>query len=71
MNTLEKIKRSWWVLFPFTVAFPGFGFIYIGMKSSNNNWILEGITYELPFFFYILASAAFPSKAYGSACKNR
>lgn len=59
MDTFEKIKKSWWVLFPLTIVLPGFGFIYIGMKSSNKNWILEGITYELPFFFYILASTVF------------
>ncbi|MDO5859648.1 hypothetical protein [Methanobrevibacter sp.] len=61
MDTFDKIKKSWWVLFPFTIAFPGFGFIYIGVKSSNKNWMLEGITYELPFFLYVVASSAFPS----------
>lgn len=42
------------------MIFPGFGFIYIGLKSSNRNWILEGVTYELPFFFYLLAAMVFP-----------
>jgi hypothetical protein len=59
METSEKIKKSWWVIFPFTFLFPGLGFIYIGLKASNRNWILEGITYELPWFFYFLASAKF------------
>ena len=47
MNTTDKIKKSWWVLFPFTFIFPGVGFIYIGMKFDNKKWILEGITYEV------------------------
>ena len=63
MDTFEKIKRSWWVLFPFTLFLPGFGFIYIGLKSENRNWILEGITYELPFFFYLLTSAIYSFQA--------
>ena len=62
MNTFEKIKESWWVLFPFTLIFPGFGFVYIGLKASNKNWIIEGITYEMPWLFYFIASAIFPSK---------
>lgn len=62
METFEKIKKSWWVIFPFTLFLPGLGFIYIGMKSSNRNWIIEGITYQLPFFFYLLASAIYPSE---------
>lgn len=59
MDAFEKIKRSWWVIFPFTLFLPGLGFVYIGLKSDNKKWILEGITYELPTFFYILASAVY------------
>ena len=62
MNTFEKIKKSWWVLFPFTFLFPGVGFIYIGIKASNRNWIIEGITYQMPWVFYLIASAMFSSK---------
>ena len=62
MDTVDKIKKSWWVIFPFTFLFPGVGFIYIGLKASNRNWILEGITYELPWFFYIMASFKFSSQ---------
>ena len=61
MNTTDKIKKSWWVLFPFTFIFPGVGFIYIGMKFDNKKWILEGITYEVPWFFYLLSSSIYPS----------
>lgn len=59
MDTFEKITRSWWVAFPLTLFLPGLGFIYIGLKSDNRKWILEGITYELPTFFYFLASAVY------------
>lgn len=62
MNAFDKIKRSWWVIFPFTQIFSGVGFIYMGLKSSNRNWILEGVTYELPLFLFILASAIYPSR---------
>ena len=63
MNTAEKIKRSWWVIFPFTIFLPGFGFIYIGLKSQNKNWVLEGITYQLPVFFYFAFSSIFSFNA--------
>ncbi len=63
MNAFEKIKKSWWVIFPFTFLLPGVGFIYIGMKFNNKNWILEGITYELPWFFYLVASAIYSSSS--------
>ena len=59
MDTFDKIKKSWWVLFPFTFLFPGVGFIYIGLKSSNKNWIIEGIAYQMPWLFYYIASAMF------------
>lgn len=63
MDTFEKIKKSWWVLFPFTLFLPGLGFIYIGLKSDNKNWVLEGITYQLPLFFYLIASAIYSVEA--------
>lgn len=49
MNAFEKIKRSWWVILSFIVFFNGLGFIYIGFKNNNKNWVLEGIMYELPW----------------------
>ena len=52
MNTIEKIKRSWWVILSFIFFLNGFGFIYIGAKHNNRYWILEGVMYELPWFVY-------------------
>ncbi|MBQ6100167.1 MAG: hypothetical protein IJL02_09965 [Methanobrevibacter sp.] len=57
MNTLEKIKNSWWVILSFIMFLNGFGFIYIGTKHYNKNWILEGIIYELPWFIYFVIYA--------------
>lgn len=61
MNTLEKIKRSWWVIFSVILFLNGFGFIYIGFKHNNKNWVLEGLTYEFPWFFYFIAFAIYES----------
>lgn len=57
MSILEKIKRSWWVILSFIMFLNGFGFIYIGLKHNNKNWVLEGITYEIPWFFYFIVFA--------------
>lgn len=54
MNILEKITKSWWIILSFILFLNGFGFIYIGLKHNNKNWLLEGIMYELPWFFYII-----------------
>ena len=49
MNAVEKIKRSWWVLISFIPMLNGLGFVYTGFKNKNQNWILEGVMYELPW----------------------
>ena len=54
MNVFEKIKRSWWVILSFIAFLNGTGFIYIGAKHNNKNWILEGIAYEIPWFLYFV-----------------
>lgn len=59
MNILEKIGKSLWVILSFIIFLNGFGFIYIGFKHDNRNWILEGITYEIPWFFYFIVYASF------------
>lgn len=59
MNILEKIKNSWWVILSIIIFLNGFGFIYIGFKHNNKNWILEGITYEFPWFFYFIIFAIY------------
>lgn len=54
MNALEKIKRSWWVIFSVLILFNGLGFIYIGSIHNNKNWVLEGVIYEIPWVFGII-----------------
>ena len=57
MNILEKIKSSWWVVLSFIIFLNGLGFLYIGFRHNNRNWILEGITYEFPWVFYFIVFA--------------
>ena len=57
MNALEKIKRSWWVIFSAIILFNGLGFVYIGAVHNNRNWILEGVAYEIPWVFGIVFSS--------------
>ena len=57
MNTFDKIKKSWWVLFSFIPFLNGFGFIYIGLRHNNKNWLFEGVMYELPWIFYFIIYA--------------
>lgn len=55
MNAFDKIKKSLWVIFSIIMYINGVGFIYIGTKYNNKNWILEGVLYELPWFIYLIA----------------
>ena len=54
MNLTETIKNSWWILLSFIFILNGLGFLYIGFKHNNRNWILEGIIYEVPWIFYFI-----------------
>ncbi len=56
MNALDKIKRSWWVIFSPIILLNGLGFIFIGAIHDNKNWILEGVIYEIPWVFGIIFS---------------
>ena len=67
MNLAEKIKNSWWVILSFILFLNGLGFIYIGFKHNNRNWILEGITYEFPWFFYFIVYGIYGLSAPTSA----
>lgn len=59
MNLTEKIKNSWWVVLSFIPIINGLGFLYIGFRHDNKNWVLEGITYEFPWFFYFIVFAMY------------
>ena len=51
MNLSEKIVRSWWVIISLISFLNGFGFVYIGFRTKNLNWVLEGLIYEIPWIF--------------------
>ena len=51
MTTAEKILKSWWAIFSAILFLNGLGFIYIGIRNNNRNWIIEGIIYEIPWVF--------------------
>ena len=59
MNFIVKIVKSWWVILSFIMFLNGIGFIYIGTKHSNHNWIIEGIIYEIPWFFFAIFLAIY------------
>ena len=59
MGILEKIKRSWWVILSFITMLNGFGLVYIGLRHNNRNWVLEGVTYEIVWFFYFVIFAMY------------
>ena len=54
MNVIEKLKRSWWIIFSFIMTINGFGFLYIGFRNNNKNWVIEGIIYEIPWVFSLI-----------------
>lgn len=56
METFKKIINSWWVIFSAIILLNGFGFIYIGFRNNNKNWVIEGILYEIPWIFGIVFS---------------
>jgi len=53
----SRIKDSLWILFSLILYLTGIGFIYIGCKTSNKNWVKEGIIYEIPWIIYFLVSS--------------
>lgn len=65
MNIIERIVRSWWVLISFIILINGFGLIYIGFKTNNRKWVLEGAIYEIPWIFTI-AFIAMPHVVFSS-----
>ena len=53
MGFFGKVAKSWWILISFIPFLNGLGFIYLGSRAHNKNWILEGIIYEIPWIFFI------------------
>ena len=56
MNSVGKLKKSWWAFVSFILALNGLGFVYIGSKYNNKGWIYEGIIYEVPWILALIFS---------------
>ena len=50
-STIEKVL---FILIAFIPLINGLGFVYIGAKRFNENWIKEGLIYEIPWFLLFL-----------------
>ena len=53
MNRFQKIIKSWWVIPSFIIFINGLGFMYLGSKTQNRRWVIEGFIYEIPWIFMI------------------
>lgn len=56
MNFFGKLKKSWWIILSFIIFFffNGLGFIFLGAKTHNINWVIEGIIYEIPWVIALI-----------------
>lgn len=63
MNGNQKILNSLWIIVSFIVFFNGLGFVYIGSKTRNEKWIMEGCIYEIPWFLLLLGTGLFSNEA--------
>ena len=54
MERNGNIFNSLWIIASFIIFFNGLGFVYIGSKTRNEKWILEGCIYEIPWLLLII-----------------
>jgi hypothetical protein len=54
MERNGKIFNSLWIIASFIIFFNGLGFVYIGSKTRNEKWIMEGCIYEIPWLSLII-----------------
>ena len=52
-----------WLGWVFTPWLSGIGIIWIGIKASRKDWIIEGCVYMLPFLTFAFSSQTEPSDA--------
>jgi DNA uptake protein ComE-like DNA-binding protein len=48
-GTFWKIRKSWWILFTFTIMFNWVAFFIIGSKVKYKKWKMYGALYAIPF----------------------
>ncbi|MDO5825374.1 MAG: hypothetical protein Q4Q22_03255 [Methanosphaera sp.] len=61
MKITDIIINSLWVLLSLINFINGAGFIYMGFKTKNNMWLLEGIVYEMPWILIIICGLLMPN----------
>ena len=54
MEKNGNIFNSLWIIASFIIFFNGLGFVYIGSKTINEKWIMEGCIYEIPWLLLII-----------------
>ncbi len=54
MEKNGKIFNSLWIIASFIIYFNGLGFVYIGSKTRNEKWFMEGCIYEIPWLLLII-----------------
>ena len=54
MERNGNIFNSLWIIASFIIFFNGLGFVYIGSKTRNEKWIMEGCIYEIPWLLLII-----------------
>lgn len=55
MGFFNKLLKSWWIILSFIPFLNGLGFMYLGFRTSNKIWVLEGIIYEIPWIFSFIS----------------
>ena len=61
MERNGNIFNSLWIIASFIIFFNGLGFVYIGSKTRNEKWILEGCIYEIPWLLLIIETGLLKS----------
>ena len=54
MENNGNIFISLWIIASFIIYFNGMGFVYIGSKTRNEKWFMEGCIYEIPWLLLII-----------------
>jgi hypothetical protein len=53
-GTFWKIRKSWWILFTFTIMFNWIAFFIIGSKVKHKKWKMYGALYSIPFILLMV-----------------
>ncbi|MDM5329952.1 helix-hairpin-helix domain-containing protein [Neobacillus sp. CF12] len=56
-----KIRKSWWILFTFTIIFNWVAFFIIGSKVKHKKWKMYGALYSIPFILLMVIEGRYES----------